>query len=370
MKNNCVITGSGVYTPEQTITNEELVKSFNQYIDENFKEEERKSLYSNVEFIEKASGIKSRHTLDKRGILDTKRMKAILPNRKDDELCLQAEYSVKAAEVALKQANREGKDVDCIILSCSNLQRPYPNLAIEVQKALGAKGFAYDMSLACSSATFAITNAIGLIETSHAKCALIVSPEIAGSQIDYTDRDSHFIFGDAATAVLVESKDTAQVKEGFEVIDAHLHTDFSNNIRTNFGFLNRVEEGGRERKDLLFKQNGRKVFKEVCSMVPVHVKAQLKRLDIPPHKLKRLWLHQANLSMNEFIARKILGVEEINRDQVPIILDTFANTASAGSIIAFNLHQHGVDVGDLAMLCSFGAGYSMGSLVLKKVSIS
>ena len=248
MKNNCVITGSGVYTPEQTITNEELVKSFNQYIDENFKEEERKSLYSNVEFIEKASGIKSRHTLDKRGILDTKRMKAILPNRKDDELCLQAEYSVKAAEVALKQANREGKDVDCIILSCSNLQRPYPNLAIEVQKALGAKGFAYDMSLACSSATFAITNAIGLIETSHAKCALIVSPEIAGSQIDYTDRDSHFIFGDAATAVLVESKDTAQVKEGFEVIDAHLHTDFSNNIRTNFGFLNRVEEGGREKK--------------------------------------------------------------------------------------------------------------------------
>ena len=118
---------------------------------------------------------------------------------------------------------------------------------------------------------------------------------------------------------------------------------------------------------MLFKQKGRKVFKEVCSMVPTHVKDQLKRLDIPPHKLKRLWLHQANLSMNEFIAKKILGVSELTREQVPIILDKYANTASAGSIIAFHLHKEGFCENDLGMICSFGAGYSLGSLVVKKV---
>ena len=365
--NNCIITGSGVYTPSETISNEELVKAFNQYVDLNFKKEEREERYSKVDFIEKASGIKNRHPLNKSGLLNPKIMRTVVPTRKDNELSLQAELAVEAAKVALRQAKREAKEVDCVILSCSNLQRPYPNLAIEVQAVLGAKGFAYDMSLACSSVTFAMMNAVGMIETNQAKCVLIVTPEIAGSQVDYTDRDSHFIFGDAATALMLEHKDSAKVKEGFSIIDSHLYTEFSNNIRTNFGFLNRVEKVGREAKDMLFKQKGRKVFKEVCSMVPTHVKDQLKRLDIPPHKLKRLWLHQANLSMNEFIAKKILGVSELTREQVPIILDKYANTASAGSIIAFHLHKEGFCENDLGMICSFGAGYSLGSLVVKKV---
>jgi beta-ketodecanoyl-[acyl-carrier-protein] synthase len=81
--------------------------------------------------------------------------------------------------------------------------------------------------------------------------------------------------------------------------------------------------------------------------------------------MRRFWLHQANLSMNQFVVRKLLG-RDVNPDEAPIILDEFANTASAGSIIAFHRNKADFQAGDLGVICSFGAGYSIGSAILKK----
>ena len=108
------------------------------------------------------------------------------------------------------------------------------------------------------------------------------------------------------------------------------------------------------------------MFREVCPAVAEQITGQLAELNIAPDALKRIWLHQANRNMNDLIARKVLGREPSDQES-PTILDEYANTSSAGSIIAFKKHNEDFAPGDLGVLSSFGAGYSIGSIVLKRI---
>ena len=318
-------------------------------------------------FIEKASGVGHRYVMDKTGVLDPDRMHPRLPLRTEDELSIQAEICVAAAEEALAQAGRTGADIDAVIVGCSNLQRAYPAVAIEVQAALGAGGYAYDMNVACSTATFAMQNAVDAIRSGSAKCVLVLNPEITSGHNNFELREYHFIFGDACTATILEAEESAGGGETWEVLGTRLVTKYSNNIRNDFGFLNRSEDGVRDPHELVFRQNGRRVFKEVCPMVAEHIREHLSELDVPIESVKRMWLHQANLGMNKLIAKTLLG-REVEPEEAPVILDEYANTSSAGSVIAFHKHRDGLGAGDHAVLCSFGAGYSIGSLILRKRS--
>ena len=365
------ISGTGLFTPSQSISNDELVAAFNKYVDLH-NEANANAIadgtlvslaHSSPEFIAKASGIQSRYVIDKSGILDPTRLVPRIPERPNDEASIQCEMAVAAANEAMWAANCGPEDIDAVIVACSNLQRPYPAIAIEVQAALGIAGFAFDMNVACSSATFGIAQASGVIRDGLAKRVLMVNPEICSGHLNFADRDSHFIFGDVCTAVVIE--DAALKTSGFLVRDIKLKTMFSNNIRNNFGFLNRAAEDGVGQPDKLFIQEGRKVFKEVCPAVANLISKQLQALDLPTNGLKRMWLHQANLNMNDLIARKVLG-RQPSLDEAPVILDEYANTSSAGSVIAFHKHQADLQSGDVGILCSFGAGYSIGSVVLEK----
>ncbi len=371
-QHRAVISGTGLYTPRESISNEELVAAFNSWVDI-FNEDnaeaiaeglEQPKTHSSAEFIEKASGIRSRFVLDKAGILDPHRMTPSIPERADSELSVMAEIGVEAAKEALHMAGIDGSDLDAVIVAASNMQRAYPAMAVEVQDALGAKGFAFDMNVACSSATFGIQQARDAIRSGSARRVLMVNPEICTGHLNFRDRDSHFIFGDVATAVVIEAGETATSKGCFEIIDSRLQTLFSNNIRNNFGFLNRTDESGIGAVDKLFVQEGRKVFKEVCPAVAEQICQQLADLQISPEQLSRLWLHQANRNMNDLIARRVLG-RDPSETESPTILDTYANTSSAGSIIAFHLNRNDLSKDDLGVLCSFGAGYSIGSVVLR-----
>ncbi|MGH8434089.1 MAG: beta-ketoacyl-ACP synthase III [Pseudomonas sp.] len=370
---NVVISGTGLYTPANSISNDELVESFNTYVRqfnaENAAAIERGELEplneSSSAFIEKASGIKSRFVMDKAGILDPQRMTPRIPERSNDEWGILCQMAVGAAEQALARAGKTAADVDGVIVACSNLQRAYPAVAIEVQAALGIQGFAYDMNVACSSATFGIQAATNSVQLGQARALLVVSPEICTGHLNFRDRDSHFIFGDAATAVLVERADLATSKHQFDVVSTKLLTQFSNNIRNNFGFLNRAAEEGIGAPDKLFVQEGRKVFKDVCPMVAELVGTHLSENSINVSDVKRFWLHQANLSMNLLITKKLLG-RDAEAHEAPVILDTYANTSSAGSVIAFHKHQDDLPSGALGVLSSFGAGYSIGSVILRK----
>jgi beta-ketodecanoyl-[acyl-carrier-protein] synthase len=370
-----VISATGLFTPADSISNEELVGSFNAYVEAHNAENAsaiaagamEPLLPSSVEFIEKASGIKSRFVLSKAPILDPETMCPRLPERPNEEISVLAEIGVAAARDALARAGRDAKDVDAVICACSNLQRAYPAIAVEIQDALGIEdGFGFDMNVACSSATFGIQTAADFIRAGNARSVLVVNPEICSGHLNWRDRDSHFIFGDVATAILVEEKSIAPSAH-WEILGTKLKTQFSNNIRNNFGFLNRTDPDSRDATDKLFVQEGRKVFKEVVPMVAEMIIGQLERFQIPPADLRRMWLHQANAGMNRLIASRVLG-HEASDDESPTVLDTYANTSSAGSIIAFHKNSDDLKSGDTGLICSFGAGYSAGTVIVRRTA--
>lgn len=367
------LTGTGLYTPPYAVSNDELVESFNAFVDlHNAEQAEAIAAgdapalqHSSAEFIEKASGIKARYVVDKQGILDPQRMVPRIAERANDKPSVMCEMALAAGKDALASAGIGAEDIDAVICAASNMQRAYPAMAVEIQNALGIDGFAFDMNVACSSATFGLQQARDAIRSGSARHVLLVNPEICTGHLNFRDRDSHFIFGDVCTAVVISDQPHGS-DANFRIVDSRLQTMFSNNIRNNFGFLNRGDESGVGTKDKLFVQEGRKVFKEVCPAVASQISAQLSDLKLSAADLKRLWLHQANLNMNVLIAKRVLG-RDATPEEAPVILDEYANTSSAGSVIAFHKYHDDFKAGDIGVLCSFGAGYSIGSVVLERV---
>lgn len=369
-----VISGSGVWTPSNFITNEELVASYNAYA-EKFNADHAVEIaagqmeekpFSSERFIERSSGIKSRYVYTREGMLDIDRMRPKFPERKEDELSNQAEIAVYAAREAMAAAGKTAADIDAVIVSCAYTQRAYPAIAIEVQNELGIAGFGFDMLVACSAATFGLHRAYDSLISGSTKCVLAINPELVTPQVDYCDRDSHFIFGDVATAVIMERSETCTSPNHYEVLSTKALTKFSSNIRSNFGHMSRANDVDPFGRDKLFHQAGRKVFEEVSPVAAAHIGSHLESLGLTPKDVKRFWLHQANINMNNMVIKELLG-QDTSSDVTPTVIDRYGNTASAGSIIAFHLHNTDLEKGDIGVICSFGAGYSVGSLVVRKL---
>ncbi|MFM7706100.1 MAG: beta-ketoacyl-ACP synthase III, partial [Rubrivivax sp.] len=364
---------TGLFTPPHVITNEELVASFNAYADlQNAQHAAaiaagtRAAItHSSVEFIEKASGIRQRYVLEKDGVLDPTRMKPRFAPRPDEALSLMAEIAVDAGAKAIAAAGLQPAQIDAVLCAAANMQRAYPAMAVEIQQAIGAGGYGFDMNVACSSATFGIEQAVNAVRCGTARCVVVVNPEITSAHLEWRDRDCPFIFGDVCTAVVVEAAETATSADRWEVLGTRLVTQFSNNIRNNAGFMNRCEDTDPDARDKTFRQEGRKVFKEVVPMAAAHIEQHLATLGILPAEVHRYWLHQANLGMNQLVIKKLVG-GEAGSERAPLVLDRYANTASAGSIIAFHEYHADMASGGLGVICSFGAGYSIGSVVLRR----
>lgn len=370
-----VISGTGLFIPPESISNQELAASLNQYV-EKYNADHADAIAagtlnalgsSDADFIVKASGIENRYVMNKAGILDTAVMCPMIKERPEEEISVQAEMAVAAAKEALANAKKLPSEIDAVINSCTYFQRAFPGIAIEVQQALGISGYAYDMSVACSSVTFGIQAAVAAIQSGSAKCVLLINPELTTPQVNFSDRESHFIFGDVATAMVIETAETCNSEHPYEILDIKLKTQFSNNIRSDFGYLNRAEQAAGASSQLkLFHQQGRKVFREVIPFVEELILQHLQHHHIDPKQLRRLWLHQANINMNRLIATRVLG-HEPTFEEAPVILNEFANTASSGSAIVFHKYHRDLNLGDLGILCSFGAGYSAGNIILQKV---
>ena len=368
---NIYIAGTGYWKGDEVVTNDEIVTSFNSYV-ERFNDQNSQAIEagaieplgpSSVEFIEKASGIKTRYLIDKKNCLDIDVMRPILRQESSENVSILAEMSIHAAKEAIEQAGIETKDIDAVILGTSHSARNYPAVACEVMDELGIEGYGYDMLIGCSSTTFAISNAYSDIASGLADTILVINPELTSPHNDFTLRDSHFIFGDACVATVVQKDSTS--KNRARILDRKLVTQFSNNIRSDFGYLNRVEEPPKDKKDLFFKQNGKGVFKEVCPMVASLVTDQLSRLNIPVSDISQFWLHQANANMCRVIMTRILGTSDYDPDMAPMILSEFGNVASAGSVLSYHLNNN-LQKSDKGIICSFGAGYSICSLVVER----
>ena len=367
------ISGTGFFVPSDVISNRELVDSFNEFARRHNQHHAQDIcaghmppiLKSSDEFIVKASGIRRRHVVARDGMLDPEIMCPRMPERPNDALSLMAEISVKAAREAMTAARRSPADIDAVIVAASVVQRFYPQIAIEVQNALGIAGFGFDLLAACSSATFGIDVGAALVAGGRARAVLVINPEICTSHLNLCDRETHFIFGDAATACVLEPVRAADGDNNWEIVSTRLESQFSNNIRNNFGPLNRFSPETAGCPDKLIMQKGRKVFKEVVPMVSNFMLDHLAANNIASSQIRRLWLHQANINMNNLIARKVLG-REPSPDEAPSILEEYGNTSSSGSMIAFHLFSKDLGPESMGHLCSFGAGYTAGSIILQK----
>jgi len=367
------ITGVGVWHPEQILTNDELCVAFNEFVR---RENARNATAiesgamqplkeSSSEFIEKASGIRARYIVDKTGVLDPERMCPNVPDRPDDQLSVQAEFGVHAVRRALEAAGRAGEEVDLVVCGSSMMQRQYPAMSIEIQNAIGAHGFALDVTLGCASATAAIQVATNAVRAGMANRAIAVSPELMSGHNNWRERDGHFLFGDAAVAVVIEP--VADARQGaWEILSIRAQSKFSSNIRNNFGFLNRFDPSTQFASDKLFYQAGRRVYKDVIPAASKFIADHIAAHQLTPDRIARYWLHQANQNMNDLIAVRLLG-RPATREEAPVIIDEYGNTASAGAPIAFALHNDDLPTGSHGLLAAFGAGYSFGSLLLQRM---
>ncbi len=367
-----IIRGIGAEIPEPVISNDDLVTSFNSWVDtENVRRAatgEPLLQKSDSAFIEHASGVKTRHVIEREGILDPTRMVPRIPARPDDALSLQAEFGIASASKAIAHAGIEPSDIDLVICSSSHQQRPYPAIAIEMQEALGTKGAGFDMGLGCSSAAAALHMAVNLVRSGAHKRVLVTTPEIITGHLNFRDRQTHFIFGDASVAMVVEGLAQGDKRPGrFEVLDTRIWTQMSNNIRTNLGYHTRTAQDDPwmiELEGNLIKQVGNKVFKEVTVAGHKFIVEFLAEHGLTPEAIRRFWLHQANARMNAMILKLSFG-HDVGHDRAPTVLDRLGNTAGAGAIIALSENHADMKAGDFGLICAFGAGYSIGGALLR-----
>lgn len=372
--NRVIISGIGVEIPPASISNEELVESFNAWIEAENAARQKQGLpnlaKSDTDFIVYASGVRNRHVVEREGILDPLRMAPRLEARDDDELSRQAEFGLASARRALDHAERTACDIDMVICAASHQQRPYPAISIEIQNELGAEGAAFDMSLGCSSAVAAIHVAVNLVKAGAQKRVLVTVPEIVTGHLNFRDRQTHFIFGDASASMVIEGLADGEKKAGrFEVLDTRNWTQFSNSIRTNLGYLTRTEQDDPYLLSMegnMIKQVGNKVFKEVTHAAHRFISEFLADNGHTPAAIRRYWLHQANGRMNAMILKLALG-HAADQDRAPMVLDRLGNTAAAGALIALHENQDDMAANDYGLLCAFGAGYSIGGVLLRKM---
>ncbi len=365
-----MISGIGVHIPPAAISNDELVASYNAYVAQ---ENARRAgtdapllQKSDSDFIVYASGVNNRHVLERDGVLDPKRMAPRIPARGDDELSVMAEFGLASAWPALADAGVDAADVDLVICAASHQQRLYPAMSIEIQNALGAPGAAFDMNLGCSSAAAGLHVAANLVRTGAQKRVLVVTPEIVTGHLDFRDRQTHFIFGDASVTLVVEAFE-APVAGRLEVVDTRGWTHFSNNIRTNFGYLARAaleDTSSLPMDGMLIRQVGNKVFKDVTIAGHKFILDFLADNELTPDQVRRFWLHQANARMNAMILKLSFG-HEVGQDRAPTVLERLGNTAAAGAVVALQENHKDMQPGEFGLLCAFGAGYSIGGALLR-----
>lgn len=155
----------------------------------------------------------------------------------------------------------------------------------------------------------------------------------------------------------------------FEILGTDTWTDFSNNIRTNFGFLVRAGQDNPSVIDMegnMIRQVGNKVFKEVTVAAHRFVVDFLAGKGLTTAGIRRFFLHQANARMNAMILKLALG-HDADHDRAPMVLERLGNTAAAGAVIALKENHEDMAAGDYGLFCAFGAGYSIGAALLRKL---
>jgi 3-oxoacyl-[acyl-carrier-protein] synthase III len=322
------VAGTGSYLPEKLLTNKDLEKMVD----------------TNDQWITERTGIQRRHVAAE--------------NEATSDLC------VKAAQNALKEAGLTPQDLDMIVVCTVSGDQVMPSTACVVQAKLGCRHiFSFDLSAACSGFVYGLSVADQFIKSGMYKHVLVVGAEVLTRFVNYKDRETCILFGDAAGAWIVSR---AEDGDKNVIMSSHLHADGS------CGDLFVLPAGGSKiplsqyalDNNLQYvKMKGREIFKNAVRTMTECCHEALKHNEISPDQVDWLVPHQANVRILESVADYF----KFPKEKVVIELHETGNTSAASIPVAFDLAKQRGEIkrGQLILLAAFGAGLTSGSVLLR-----
>ncbi len=316
-----VMAGAGGYLPERVVSNAELAER----------------LDTSDDWIVERTGIRQRHLA--------------APHE------TAAFMGARAAEAALAHAGATAAEVDAIILATSTPDQAFPATALGVQAAIGAGGFGFDVSAACSGFVYGLSLADAMIRAGQVRGVLVIGSEVYSRILDWSDRSTCVLFGDGAGAVFLRAEETGAGR-GRGVLSTHLHAQGS------FGPILYVDAGvGRPELSGHLKMNGREVFRHAVSKLAAVVDEALAANGLTGADIDWLVPHQANVRIIDAMGRK-LGLAA---ERVVVTVDRHANTSAASIPLALAEAWHAgrMRLGDLLVLEALGGGLTWGSALVR-----
>ena len=262
---------------------------------------------------------------------------------------------------AVRNLEKKGvdlKEVDTILVPTVTKDYIFPSMAGQLQKTLGLKHcFALDLSAACSGYIYALNTATSLIESGQCKNVLIVCSEKLTKDINWKDRGTAILFGDAATASLITSRN-----DGKGIIGMHMQSEPDMSIVLNGGSACPIRADDLEAPEFKIHMDGSETFKRAVTEFSNSIDKVLETSGKQLSDVKYFVPHQANLRIMQAVAKRI----GLPMEKVSVVLNKFGNCSSTSIGLALTdaLDNNKINDGDLVLLTGFGGGFTWGSTLM------
>jgi len=318
------IIGTGSYLPDYKITNDKLATIVD----------------TSDEWISERTGIKERRI-----------------SREGNSF-----MAVKAAKNACENAGIGADEIDIIIVATTSSDNLFPSTACEVQEAIGAKrAIAFDISAACSGFIFALSTVDAFFKAGIYKTGLIIGADALSRYVDWSDRSTCVLFGDAAGAAVVKSSDTGVLASDIGS-DGTGREFLACKVRSMVDPFNENESETKNMSGGHLKMEGQAVFKFAVKKVPESIKNVLTNAKLESDDIKYYVLHQANERIISSVAKRL----DLPIEKFPMNLSRYGNTSAATiPVLLDEINKRGdLKEGDKILMSGFGAGLTWGSIIL------
>lgn len=323
MKSYSRFVGVGAYLPNQIMTNHDL----------------EKMVETNDEWIIRRTGVKERRISEKNEFA--------------------SDMAVKAVENLIEEYHADLADVDMIVVTTFTPDHFTPTVSALVQSHFDIKASgSMDLSAGCTGSVYGLCVADSLITSGHCKKVLVIASETVSKYLDYTDRNTCILFGDAAVAMLIEKTD-----KGGSFLTSYFATEGKLAANATCSNLAQVVNGKVIKKERLFEQDGRGLYEYVVRNIPIGVSKLLDKAGMTINDIDWFVPHSANLRMIEALAKRI----KIPMEKTLVSNEFFGNTSSASIPLALwmALKDSKIKSGDKLLLYGFGAGLTHAGVVIQ-----
>lgn len=319
---NTIIRGVGMYLPEKVLTNDDI----SEFVD------------TSHEWIFERTGIRQRHIASK------------------DQMTSDLAYM--SALDAIQDANINATDIDLIILATSTPDQVFPSTAVKLQDMLNIRdGAAFDIHAVCSGFIYALSTADNFIKSGKYKRILVIGSEVYSRILNWKDRTTCVLFGDAAGAFILEGQNNNDIRSG--IIDSVIKSDGQYRSKLYC-------DGGpsmQPRTDNFINMDGKEVYKHAVEKQTIIVEELLDSAGFGIDSIDWFVPHQANLRILQTTAKKL----KIKEEKIIVTVDKHANTSSASIPVAMTtaIKENKIKRGDMLLLEAFGAGFTWGAVLLR-----